>query len=156
MMLPKLFRASSRRLGGSMAMMLDTESSDDDVEVALVCPTQTLGELERTKADQSDYSVLPSDGAKNKKKVSTWKRVQRKFVSETFQCVISLVLLFVMIGSIVLSYMYCRVCLFGIMVISACLCPFMPYFNIPLWTSILLIVILGMTYTQRPFTFIWN
>lgn len=115
----------------------------DDVEVALVCPTQTLDGLNDRKegVKQTDYGI---------------KKMKRKFISETYQFVISVFVLIVVLGGVVVSYFYCPTCLFGIMVMSACMCPFLPYFNIPLWTSIVLIIVMGMTYTQRPFTFIWK
>jgi uncharacterized membrane protein len=128
-------------------------NDEDEVEVALVCPVAPLGELNKTK-DESD--VQPSQERVTEKKKGTWAKMKRNFVSETFQCVVALIILIIMLGLVVLSYFYCQICLFGIMIISACMCPFISYFNIPLWTSILLIVVLGMTYTQRPFTFIWK
>lgn len=123
------------------------DDDDDDVEVALVCPTQTLDGLNDLKQfDKKDV----------KKPKSVFQRFQKGLVSETAQCLGSLVVLLIVLGSVVVAYFFCPVCLFGIMVVSACLCPFLPYFNIPLWTSIVLIVVLGMTYTHRPFTLIWK
>lgn len=124
----------------------DDDNDDQDVEVALVCPTQTLEGLNDMK-DKVE---------KDNKKDGVYKRAKRKFISETAQFVVSLFVLTVVLGLVVISYFFCPICLFGIMVMSACLCPFLPYFNVPLWTSILLIIMLGMTYTQRPFTFIWK
>lgn len=124
----------------------DSDSESDaveDVEVALVCPTQTLDGLNDRKegVKKADYGI---------------KKMKRKFISETYQFVISVFILIIVLGAVVVSYFYCPTCLFGIMVMSACMCPFLPYFNIPLWTSIVLIIVMGMTYTQRPFTFIWK
>lgn len=124
----------------------DDDNDDQDVEVALVCPTQTLEGLNDMK-DKVE---------KNNKKDGVYKRAKRKFISETAQFLVSLFVLTVVLGLVVISYFFCPICLFGIMVMSACLCPFLPYFNVPLWTSILLIIMMGMTYTQRPFTFIWK
>lgn len=124
----------------------DDDNDDQDVEVALVCPTQTLEGLNDMK-DKVE---------KDNKKDGVYKRAKRKFISETAQFVVSLFVLTVVLGLVVISYFFCPICLFGIMVMSACLCPFLPYFNVPLWTSILLIIMMGMTYTQRPFTFIWK
>lgn len=124
-----------------------SDDEDDDVEIALVCPTQTLEGLN----DKKEVPIV-----KDNKKDGAYKRAKRKFISETAQFVMSLFVLIVVLGLVVVSYFFCPICLFGIMVMSACLCPFLPYFNIPLWASILLIIMLGMTYTQRPFTFIWH
>ena len=127
---------------------------DDEVEVALVCSSgQALGEINNAKFLQDVKSLNDS---KKEEPVPVWRSVQRHFVNETFQCVSAVVILVLVLGLIVLSYFYCQVCLFGIMLLSACMCPYISYFNIPLWTSILLIVILGMAYTNRPFQFIWK
>jgi hypothetical protein len=130
-------------------------SDEDEVDVALVCPAQPLGDLSKVK-DFEEFRKFKEAEANKDRGDGVFVRVQRQFISETFQCFFALVLLILVLGLVVLSFFYCQVCLFGIMVVSACLCPFIPYFNIPLWTSILLIVVLGMTYTQRPFTFIWK
>ena len=133
------------------------DDEDDEVEVALVCPVNPLNDANKTRDyGENQLSIEKQGERESEKKVGTWKKIKRKLVSETIQCTVALIILVVMLGLVVLSYFYCQVCLFGIMIISACMCPFISYFNIPLWTSILLIVILGMTYTQRPFTFIWK
>ena len=133
------------------------DDEEDEVEVALVCPVNPLGDSIKVKdSGEIQPSSEKQNERVNEKKVGTWKKMKRRLVSETFQCAVALIILVVMLGLVVLSYFYCQVCLFGIMIISACMCPFISYFNIPLWTSILLIVVLGMTYTQRPFTFIWK
>lgn len=128
--------------------LIDTDSEEEEVEMALVCPTQTLGELNDLKKDDKDVNKKKNDGGV--------KKAKNRFISETYQFVTSLFVLVIVFGLVILSYFFCPICLFGIMVVSACLCPFVPYFNIPLWASIILIIMLGMTYTQRPFTFIWH
>lgn len=87
---------------------------------------------------------------------SVASRMKAQFIHETQQCVLASMLLLVIVGLIALSYLFCQECLFGIMIVSACLCPFLPYFNIPLWISILLITMLGISYVHRSFTFIWK
>lgn len=140
---------------------------EEDVEVAVVCPLSDLNrvkvhefpDVNKIRNTQPDFPVVSVDKVREDTdvgKASIARRAQQRFVSETFQCVTACVVLIFVLGFVVVSFFYCQVCLFGIMVVSACLCPFMPYFNIPLWTSILLIVMLGMSYTQRPFTFIWK
>ena len=127
------------------------DDDEEDVEMALVCPTQTLGDLNNVKQQRVDKKEK-----QQKQSQSHYESFKRGLVNETFQCVVALFILVLVLGGVVLSYFFCPACLFGIMVVSACLCPFLPYFNIPLWTSILLIVLMGMTYTQRPFTVIWK
>lgn len=139
-----------------MSLLGSACSDEEDVQVALVCPVaQPLGDLNNIK-DLEDFRKFKEAQANKNSNESSYKLMQRRLVSETFQCVIAFGVLVLVLGLVVLSFFYCKVCLFGIMTVSACLCPFIPYFNIPLWSSILLIVILGMTYTQRPFTFIWT
>jgi hypothetical protein len=130
---------------------------NDDEESVPLC---TLGEVMK---DPGVPVALPvHDGSDPEKpdpfpkKKSVAVKVKDHFVSETQQCVWASFILLLVIGMIVLSYMFCTECLFGIMIISACLCPFMPYFNIPLWISILLITTLGISFVHRNFTFIWK
>jgi magnesium-transporting ATPase (P-type) len=132
---------------------LGGNNDDEEVEVALVCAKTSLDEVNNIQFIHDEKNFNENKKEKNE---PLWKRFQRQFVSETFQCVGALFILIVVLGLIVLSFFYCQICLFGIMVFSACMCPYISYFNIPLWTSILLIVILGMAYTNRPFTFIWK
>jgi len=85
-----------------------------------------------------------------------YQRAKRKFISETFQCVVASAILCVSLGLIALSYVYCQPCLLGIVLVSACMCPFVSYCNIPLWVSILLVTILGINLVHKNFTFIWK
>jgi hypothetical protein len=105
------------------------------------------------KDDDGTYSSVPE---KREQTPSLYQRFKRKFISETFQCVVASVILFVSLGLIALSYVYCQGCLIGILLISACMCPFVSYCNIPLWVSILLVTILGINLVHKDFTFIWK
>lgn len=139
-----------------MTLLGGSGSDEEEVDVALVCPLARLQGDSVASSELEDFRKFKEAEANKNKKKSVMNRVQDRLVSETFQCVLALFLLTLTLGVVILSFFYCQICLFGIMAVSACLCPFLPYFNIPLWTSILLIVLLGMTYTQRPFTFIWS
>jgi hypothetical protein len=44
----------------------------------------------------------------------------------------------------------------GILILSACLCPWIPYFNIPLWVSIAMLLVLGFHFTNKVFTLMWE
>lgn len=83
----------------------------------------------KNKIDVED----PQSSKPNKAEPSFVNRVRTTFVNETFQCVTATMILLIVLGLIVLSYMFCQGCLVGIMLISACLCPFISYWNIPLW-----------------------
>ena len=75
----------------------DDDNDDQDVEVALVCPTQTLEGL-NDKKDKVE---------KDNKKDGVYKRAKRKFISETAQFVVSLFVLTVVLGLVVISYFFC-------------------------------------------------
>lgn len=139
-----LYRPRRGRGWSEMVIGYDEESVPlcslgEDAKVAVAVPVHAL--------DDHEPPV---------KKKSVGVKIKDKFVGETEKCVVATLILFLVLGSIVLSYMFCTECLFGIMIISACLCPFMPYFNIPLWISILLITTLGISFVHRNFTFIWK
>lgn len=78
---------------------------------------------------------------------SAAEKGRKKLVSDTVYCIVSVVTLVVVVGLCVLCYLFCIPCLFGIIAVSCCLCPWMTFFNIPLWLSILLLV-----YTSWHFT----
>lgn len=116
------------------------------------------GDLERASLgalkDDDELDGVNVDSKKPKQ--SLYSRLKQKFISETFQCLFASSILVVVMSLIVLSFFYCQQCLFGIMILSACLCPFMSFWNIPLWTSILLVTILGINFVHKDFTFIWK
>lgn len=98
----------------------------------------------------------PQSSKPNKKEPSFIRRVKTTFVNETFQCVTATMILVIVLGLIVLSYMFCQGCLVGIMLISACLCPFISYWNIPLWVSIVLVTLLGINLVHKDVIFMWK
>lgn len=54
------------------------------------------------------------------------------------------------------SFAYCQECLFGILIISACLCPFFHPLNAPLWLAIVLLTIGGWTFTTGALSISWK
>ena len=56
----------------------------------------------------------------------------------------------------IVFYMTCQQCLLGVLVISACLCPWYNVMNAPLWLSIILLVVGGWTFTTGYFSLTWN
>lgn len=60
-----------------------------------------------------------------------------------------------LIGLIV-CYMYCLPCLFGILVFSALTCGCSPIMNVPLWITILILIIRGWSLTNGHLTLIWT
>ena len=127
---------------------------DDDVEVALVCPSQGMG---RTYVDKTnDADTEKKKASSNDDSFFSVQQMKKKLVDQTISCLVASVVLVVVLGGCVLSFFYCKECLLGILILSACLCPWIPYFNIPLWVSIGLMIWLGFHFTQRAFTFIWD
>lgn len=53
-------------------------------------------------------------------------------------------------------YMLCPRCLFGILLLSACLCPFFNSMNAPLWLAIVLLTMSGWSFTAGAFSISWN
>lgn len=67
-----------------------------------------------------------------------------------------LTILCVTTGIIVLCYLYCVPCLFGIIIFSFCFCISIPILNYPLWIAILILLIQGYTLSNKPFTLTWQ
>ena len=53
-------------------------------------------------------------------------------------------------------YMICPRCLFGILILSACLCPFFHPMNAPLWLAIVLLTVSGWSFTTGSLAVTWN
>lgn len=125
-----------------------------------------LGELTDIPLESTYTEKLPSIKEEPEKipyssvAFSVAEKARKRLVSETMYCIVSVFTLVVVLGLVVVCYFFCVPCLFVIIAISACLCPFLSFFNIPLWVSILLLVfacwhftahILGVT-TQFNYT----
>ena len=56
----------------------------------------------------------------------------------------------------ILFYFTCPKCLFGVLLFSACLCPWCNTMNAPLWLAIFLLILSGWTFTAGYFSVTWN
>jgi hypothetical protein len=56
----------------------------------------------------------------------------------------------------VISFFVCQECLFALLIVSACLCPFFHPMNAPLWLAIVLLTIGGWNFTVGALTVTWN
>jgi hypothetical protein len=56
----------------------------------------------------------------------------------------------------VISFVFCQQCLFMILIVSACLCPFFHPMNAPLWLAIVLLTVGGWNFTVGALTVTWN
>jgi hypothetical protein len=63
--------------------------------------------------------------------------------------------LFLLIACFV-SFLVCQRCLFVLLLISACLCPFFHPLNAPLWLAIVLLTVGGWNFTLGALTVTWN
>jgi len=54
------------------------------------------------------------------------------------------------------SFMFCQECLFVILVLSACMCPFFHPLNAPLWLAIVLLTIGGWSFTTGALSVSWK
>jgi hypothetical protein len=100
----------------------------------------------------------PAKPAKKDESVSylTLKKVKQRLYSQTVDCLTATLVVAVVCGGCFVSYMFCQPCLFGLMLLSACMCPWLPYFNIPLWISIIMLVALGWHFTAGSMTLAWH
>jgi hypothetical protein len=53
-------------------------------------------------------------------------------------------------------YMICPRCLFGVLIFSACLCPFFHPMNAPLWLAIVLLTVSGWSFSTGALSVTWN
>jgi hypothetical protein len=53
-------------------------------------------------------------------------------------------------------YMICPRCLFGILIFSACLCPWFSSLNISLWLAIILLTLSGWSFSTGAFSIAWH
>lgn len=116
-----------------------------DEEQALVCPKISEGKEDDTCSE---------NGAS--KHHTVVYRVKKRLYAETHDCVVASIILMFTLGGTVLSFFYCKQCLMGILCVSACLCPWIPYFNIPLWTAIIMLIYLGVSFSGKHMAFIWT
>ena len=135
------------------------DEDDDDVEVALVCPSQNMGRVyvdpKVQTSTKSGGGGKPSTEGKSDSFFSI-QSLKQSLISQTYSFIAASVVLTVVLTGCGLSYMYCRECLLGILILSACLCPWIPYFNIPLWVSIGMLLVLGFHFTNKVFTLMWE
>ena len=53
-------------------------------------------------------------------------------------------------------YVTCPKCLFGVLLVSACMCPWANSMNAPLWLAIVLLIVSGWTFTAGYLSVTWN
>ncbi len=81
---------------------------------------------------------------------------------QTIECVTATVVIALLVLACVWSYFHCFWCLVGIAVFCLCLCPFVHFYNFPLWLAIVLLVLSLWAYLTAgemrvgPFLLHWS
>jgi hypothetical protein len=83
-------------------------------------------------------------------------KMKQRLYAQTYECLIATAVVIVICGGCAASYAFCQPCLLGILVFSACMCPWIPYFNVPLWVSIIMLISLGWHFTVGHLTLTWQ
>lgn len=91
-------------------------------------------------ADEEQGLVSPAPAQSKRVSFFSAQGMKRAWMSETQSCVCATMVLLVLMGLCAACYFFCPFCLLGIIVVSMCLCPWIPYYNIPLYISIALFV----------------
>lgn len=120
------------------------DDDDDDTEVALVRPVQAVGQPFTTGKEPKE------------KPLSTIEKMTKTFSDSTIRCFFSTIIVSFVLGGVILCYLYCPWALFGILFLSAYMVSYDNYWNIPLWASILLIIMFGITVMHRDITFVYR
>ena len=89
-------------------------------------------------------------------KSSFTQRVLINLRSKTYDCVVGLGIILLLTGINVVCFLYCTECLFLIFGFCLCCCLCVPTLNVPLWISVILLVISGYTFTYGKFAIVWN
>ena len=109
----------------------DTQSETEDIECAIPL----------IKEEDTAWVVH----AERVKSITEWSRR----VVVTLLTTVSILLC-------VLFYFICPKCLFGVLLFSACLCPFINMMNVPLWLAFVLLVVSGWTFTAGFLSVTWH
>jgi hypothetical protein len=83
-------------------------------------------------------------------------RMSHGLYVKTVECCVSTTVLVIVLCVCLLCYYYCISCLLGVVLVSICLCPFLPYFNIPLWIGIFILVLSGYRITNGKLALVWE
>jgi hypothetical protein len=78
------------------------------------------------------------------------------YVASQFRDLGVICLMFLSVGACIVFYFYCTQCLFGILIFSACICPYYNTMNIPLWTAIVLLTLSGWSLTAGNLVVTWK
>jgi hypothetical protein len=78
------------------------------------------------------------------------------YMREQFYDLAVMCLVLVCLLLCIVFYMVCPKCLFGVLIVSACLCPFCHPMNAPLWLALVLLVVSGWSFTAGNLSITWS
>lgn len=74
----------------------------------------------------------------------------------TLRCVFTMVVIFSMLGFCIVSYLYCKLCLFVVVLLCLVCCICIPGLNAPLWFAIVLLWLSGYSFSNGQLRLTWN
>ena len=127
-------------------MMEEKAAKMEEVPLAELIDVESA--LKKTSA------ILQSSEAYEKKKTETLNKVHDEwFWSKVLK---PLILVVVTMAALVACAFFCIPCLMGIFVFSACTCPFIPVMNLPLWGTIIILLVEGWSLTTGKLSLVWS
>lgn len=109
---------------------------------------------EPLSSDTGKLSSTPETKEEEEKRLAYERN--KDFDYKTLLLVKQLLAVGLTFGALVLCFIYCKLCLLGVVVGSACLCPYMPALNLPLWTALLMLIVFGWHATNGVFSMGWS
>ena len=81
---------------------------------------------------------------------------QTRRLTGQFHDIAVMCMTFIGIAACIVCYMMCPKCLFGILLLSVCMCPFIHSMNIVLWLAIILLIVSGWSFSAGALSITWN
>lgn len=106
-------------------------------------------------ADSDEEADSASGSASAPREWVVYKRRVEEITAQSRACGLLLFASALLILCLV-SFIFCQSCLFAILVICACLCPFYPVLNGPLWLAIILLTVGGWSFTTGALSITWK
>jgi hypothetical protein len=78
------------------------------------------------------------------------------FLADWFRRLAVMLMVVFSLALCIIFYFYCQNCLFFVVLVSACTCPFFHLMNLPLWVAIVLIAVGGGTMSVGYLSVSWT
>jgi len=125
------------------------EETEEDVESANPVTIASVVELEK-----GNKIFLQSYETEEKQKAITLNKKHEEWFWD--KVLKPLIIVVVTLAGLVVCAIFCVPCLMGIFVFSACTCPYIPAMNLPLWGTILILLIEGWSLTTGKLSLVWS